>query len=305
MTHRFHPDRLSAATAAAQHGLLNPVQARAAGVSDAARRYRRRSGRYERALPNVDRIGGVGETWEQQIAAALLWAGPGSTASHGTAAALWAFDGCSPGQVEITTPRNLRAEGAGHILVHRYQVLLPDEVQNLRGIDLTSPARTLLDLAAVVRPNRLETALDSALRRKQVTLAQLRLTLSLNARPGRRGVRAFRAALDLRDGSTPPHRGLEKKLWRLLNSSDLPLPLREYPLIEGGREIYRIDFAHPDRMLAIEADSWEHHSDRVSWSNDQTRSNVLTARGWRVLRFTYYDVTERPEYVLKTIRDSL
>ncbi len=302
----LHPDRLSASTAAAQHGLLNHAQARAAGVQDRARHYRRRTGRYERVLPKVDRIGGAVQSWHQEVVAALLWAGPGSVASHRCAAALWGFDSCPRGPVEITTLRNLRSDDAKHVVIHRYQTLLPDEVETLGDIKLTGVARTLLDLAAVVRSGRLEAAMDSALRRKQVTLPQLRLTLSRNARRGRRGIRAFRRALDLRDHSyVPLHPGLEKKIWRLIEASDLPTPLREYPIIEGGKEIYRIDFAYPDGMLAIEADGWEYHSDRGSWSNDQGRSNVLTVRGWRLLRFTEEDATERPHELIATIFSSL
>lgn len=91
----------------------------------------------------------------------------------------------------------------------------------------------------------------------------------------------------------------------MIFSSDLPRPVREYPVIENEREIYRIDLAYPDQMLAIEADSWEHHSDRISWSKDHARSNVLTVRGWRVLRFTYEDAVGRPDYVIEMIKRSL
>jgi very-short-patch-repair endonuclease len=302
----FHPDRLSASTAAAQHGVLNQTQARAAGVSDRARQYRRRTGRYERVLPKVDRIAGSVQTWHQQVVGALLWAGPASVASHRCAAALWGFDSCPPGSVEITSPRNLRCEIAEHVTIHRYQVLTEDEVETLGDIRLTAPPRTLLDLAAVVRSDRLDAAMDSALRRKQVTLPQLRLTLSRNARRGRRGIQAFRRALDVRDGGyVASHRGLQKKIWRLIEASDLPTPLQEYPVIEGDKEIYRIDFAYPDRMMAIEADGWEFHSDRRSWSNDQGRSNVLTIRGWRLLRFTDQDATETQDDLIAMIFDSL
>ena len=305
-THARHPDRLCAATAASQHGVLNSTQCRAAGLTDGARQHRRRTGRLEPVLPTVDRIGGATETWEQQVMAALLWAGPGSVASHRCAAALWRFDSCPQGLVEITTPRHLRSAAADHIVIHRYQVLRPDEIDSCGEIQVTAAARTLLDLAAVVSANRLESAMDSGLRRGQVTLPQLRLTLARNARRGRRGVQAFRRALDLRDGSfVALHPGLERRLWKLIGTSGLPLPLREYPVIEGGKQIYRIDFAYPDAMLAIEADGWEHHSDRMSWSRDQGRSNVLTARGWRLLRFTYQDLDQTPDDVVSAIRRSL
>ena len=302
----LHPDRICASTAASQYGLLNHAQTQAAGVSAKAVGYRRRTGRYERVLPKVERVGGAADCWEQQVVGALLWAGEGSAASHRCAAGLWRFDSCGRDLVEITTPRNLRSEDGKHVLIHRYSSLLPDEVETIGSIRVTAPARTLLDLAAVVPTDRLEIAMDSALRRKQTTLPELRLALSRNARRGRRGVQAFRRSLDLRDSSyVPPHPGLERKLRALIESSDLPQPLREYPVIQNGKEIYRLDFAYPDRMLAIEADSWEHHSDRISWSKDQGRGNVLTPLGWRVLHFTHEHVTVHPAYVIDTIRKSL
>lgn len=275
-------------------------------MSDKARRYRRSTGRYERLLPTIDKLGGAVETWEQLVVAALLWAGAGSAASHRCAGALWGFDGCPRGPVDITTPRNLRSQDAAHIVIHRYNTLLGEEVSTLGPVDLTAPARTLLDLATVVPPARLEIAMDSALRRRLVTLPELRLTLSLNARRGRRGVRSFRAALAVRDDSyVPPHSPLERKLARLIQEAALPDPLRQYPVIENGREIYRIDFAYPDQMLAIEVDGWEHHSDRISWSKDRRRGNVLTMRGWRVLHFTYEDITKDPLGVIQAVREAL
>ena len=75
--------------------------------------------------------------------------------------------------------------------------------------------------------------------------------------------------------------------------------------MEAGREIYRIDFAYPEQMVAIEADGWAYHSDRISWSADQVRANVLTVRGWRVLRFTEHDVSHRPDWVIDSIAGAL
>lgn len=171
---------------------------------------------------------------------------------------------------------------------------------------LTTPPRTLLDLAAVVPRSRLEVAMDSCLRRRLATVEDLQATLDRHARSGRRGVRSFREALSLRSPAyRPPHSALERKLWRLIASSPLPTPVREHPVVEGGREIYRIDFAYPEHMLAIEADGWTYHSDRLAWSSDQVRANVLTVRGWRVLRFTHHDVTNRRGWIIETISRSL
>jgi hypothetical protein len=296
-------ERLLASTARAQIGLINSRQLRAAGIYPEAQRHRRETGRLEPLLPKILRVGGAPETWKQKLLAVQLWGGPDAFVSHRSAAALWGFDGCPPGgPLEVTSGRCLRSVRAVDVTAHRYTVLYTDEVGELGPFRLTGPARTLLDLAAVVRLDRLEIAMDSALRLKLVSADLLQLTLERHARRGRRGVRAFRAALQARGlGYVPPHAGLERKLARLIGDSDLPPPVREHPIVENGRELYRIDFAYPDRLLAIEADSWRHHSDRISWSGDQVRGNVLAVRGWRLLRFTDHDVTHDPARVLESI----
>lgn len=257
-------------------------------------------------MPKTVRIGGAPCSWEQDVLAALIWAGAGAAISHRSAAALWGFDGCAPDVVELTSHRVLRSRMADGIVTHRYAALDADEITSLGPIRLTTPARTLLDLAAVVRPPRLEIALDSGLRRGLVTVEELHATLRRHARCGRRGIRPFRSALlERTPGYVPPNSGLERKLARLIAESRLPSPVREHPVMENGREVYRIDFAYPDHMLAIEADGWAYHSDRVAWSADQVRANVLTVRGWRVLRFTLYDVTQRPAWVIDSIAQAL
>lgn len=303
---RDHPDRLAATTARTQYGVINRRQLQAAGLGTDAIRHRRESGRLEPCLPKTLRIGGAPSSWEQDLSAALLWAGEGAAISHRSAAALWGLDGCRPGVVELTSHRLLRSELAEGLICHRYAALDADEVTTMGPLRLTTPSRTLLDLAAVVPPARLEVALDSSLRRRLTTLENLQTTLYRHARCGRRGVRSFRAVLDQRaPGYLPPHSALERKLARLIVSSPLPSPVRQHPVLEGGREIYRIDFAYPEQMLAIEADGWTYHSDRISWSSDQVRTNILTVRGWRVLRFTHHDVTTRPAWIIESIASAL
>ena len=301
-----HPDRLSASTARAQYGVINHRQLQAAGLGTEAIRHRRESGRLERRLPKTLRVGGAPSSWEQDLSAALLWAGEGAVISHRSAAALWGLDGCRPDVVELTSHRLLRSQLSEGLVCHRYSTLEADEITTIGPLRLTTPPRTLLDLAAVVPHSRLEVALDSCLRRRLATLEDLQATLHRHARCGRRGVRSFRAALTVRSpGYRPPHSALERKLGRLIASSQLPRPVREHPVVEAGREIYRIDFAYPEQMLAIEADGWMYHSDRIAWSSDQVRANVLTVRGWRVLRFTAHDLTKRPSWVIETISIAL
>ncbi|MCW2529599.1 MAG: hypothetical protein JWM76_4459, partial [Pseudonocardiales bacterium] len=70
--------------------------------------------------------------------------------------------------------------------------------------------------------------------------------------------------------------------------------------LEDGQNAY-LDVAFPHLRLAIEIDGWAHHSDVDRFRGDRTRQNALVSLGWTVLRFTWADLTERPEYVLATI----
>jgi very-short-patch-repair endonuclease len=79
------------------------------------------------------------------------------------------------------------------------------------------------------------------------------------------------------------------------------MPHFQYELDIGGRR-RRIDFAYPDRKLAIEVDGYEFHSSKPQFETDRLRSNELTFAGWHVLRFSWDQVIHRPNYVVATIQ---
>lgn len=60
-----------------------------------------------------------------------------------------------------------------------------------------------------------------------------------------------------------------------------------------------------EQRLVVEIDGWAYHSTPDRFQGDRTRQNRIVAAGWDVLRFTWRDVTERPGYVIATIRATL
>ncbi len=72
-------------------------------------------------------------------------------------------------------------------------------------------------------------------------------------------------------------------------------------LVDGAAIV--VDVAFVERKLAIEVDGWAYHSDVDRFRRDRQRQNSLVSLGWTVLRFTWADLTERPDYVLSTILD--
>jgi len=89
----------------------------------------------------------------------------------------------------------------------------------------------------------------------------------------------------------------------ILRDAGLPEPTRQYEVRNGDGVVARIDFAYPDRRLAIELDGFECHTNR--FQRDRSRQNGLVLRGWTVLRFTWADVVERPDYVVATLATAL
>jgi hypothetical protein len=123
---------------------------------------------------------------------------------------------------------------------------------------------------------------------------------------GRRGLgRARRLiAKRIREGARPESR-LTRKLLNLIVAAALPIPVSLHEIRLPDGRILHPDLAYPDLMIAIEADSYKHHGDDRGWRSDIHRDNGLQPAGWIVLRFTWDDVVNKPDYVIQTITDAL
>jgi hypothetical protein len=129
--------------------------------------------------------------------------------------------GFEPDLVEVTVPRNRRRAVPG--IVHRPRTLPQVDVTTLDAITVTTPTRTLLDVAAVVPGDVVEEALDDALRRTLVSLSRLRWRMHETARRGTPGAATMRALIDARVGvSAVPQSVFETKLLRLLKLAGFP-----------------------------------------------------------------------------------
>jgi very-short-patch-repair endonuclease len=290
--------------ASAQHGLLSRAQAHAIGLSKDSIYRRVQSGKWELVLPGVYRIAGSPPGWHQDLMAACLWAGRGAAASHRAAAALWKLDGFAPGITELSTTRNLTCRAPG-ILMHRVNRLTPAETTVVSSIPVTTPTRTLFDLAGIVEQQLVEAALDDSLRRRLASLPRLRWAAREFGGHGRGGVSAMKQLLKERGPESPPGSRLETRLIRLLRDSRLPKPRRQYEIREGGKLIARVDLAYPEARLAIEADGYRYHSARSAWQHDRVRRNALTSRDWQVLHITWEDLQLRPKEILGEIARTL
>ena len=166
--------------------------------------------------------------------------------------------------------------------VHRSRSLTRRDVRWRDGIPVTSPARTLLDLATVLPERALRRAARQAQALKLVTIRELReITERCNGHHGAAKLRAVVA-----DGPAPTRSPLEDVLLDLLDGAGIQRPEINAPLRLGGETIIP-DFLWRDRRLAIEADSVTWHDHKLTRENDARKQAILEAHGWRVLRITH------------------
>jgi very-short-patch-repair endonuclease len=296
-------DGLIAALAARQLAVFSREQAVELGASPRQVQLRVAQGQWESPLPGVYRIVGAEPDHRQWAMAAALWAGEGALASHGTAGFLWGIEGARAGKPElwVPSPRNPRS---GLVIVHRGTRVDRADKTMLGPIPITTPIRTLIDLSARMEDDRLLAAMESVFRMDLGTPERLAARLEALGGSGRPGAARLEQLLVRRGDGRALESVLEGKVWLLLQRSGLPLPMRQHWVSTfGGR--YRLDFAWPDRKLALECDGWEHHGDRVAFGKDRDRLSELVASGWRVLLVTWDASTRRPKRVVRWVEMAL
>jgi very-short-patch-repair endonuclease len=188
--------------------------------------------------------------------------------------------------------------GSGRI-VRRTRYLERKDVRQIGPIRVTSPARTLVDVAGVVTPNELESALDEFVGLRLISVNAVANYVADRRLEHRPGAGRLRELLEDRRNGVP-QKELERRFLRLVKKYRLPSPIRQKP---SGRS--KIDFAYPELMIAIEVDGWNTHGTPRALDSDLDRQNGLVLHRWRVLRFTWKQVTQRPDEVAATIRAAL
>ena len=259
----------------------------------------------ERLSIGVFRVRGAPVTYQQRLVAACLAIGSEAAASHRAATMLHDLLRYRTSPIEVTTNRLRSPEIAG-VVVHRLADLHERWVQLVDGVRVTSVARTLVDLGAVASPRTVEAALDRAAGRRLVTYREVRDAMIAVARQGRRGVGTIRPLLDARIGRVFPVGVLEARMASLLHNAGLPEATPEYTVTdEHGGFIAVVDFAYPDRRLAIEVDGYEFHSTPKAVDHGNARDRLLAAARWAVLHVSWNEVERHGEHVADQIREVL
>jgi len=266
-------------------------QLRALGLSASAIEHRVRTGRLRPLWRGVYAVGRLSLTREGWWMAAVLACGDGALLSHISAAMLWGIRAGGPMAIHVSVPRSRDARHEG-IVVHRRTNFGPQEARRHKGIPVTSPACTLVDIATGLSEGQLEAAVNEADKLDLIGAADLRLKLDGLRRPGHARLRKLldRPTFVLTDSE------LERQFARISTKAGLPKPLTQ-AMVNG----HRVDFFYPDLDLVVETDGLRYHRTPTQQSRDLARDQAHTAAGLSTLRFTHAQVKFESAYVEETL----
>lgn len=291
------PDKELAELARRQYGVVARRQLTELGLATGAINVRVVNGRLHVLHRGVYAVGHTRLTDKGRWMAAVLAAGPGAVLSHTVAAALWEMRPWRDRNLHVTAPAQRTRRG-----IRSHCSRLPaDEVTVHDGIPVTSPARTLFDLAAVVSIEQLRRAANEAEIRRlwdAISLADL-----LDRHPRRPGAATVRAMIAT-PGAGITRSALEELFLGLVNDTRLLRPETNVALWIGGRFI-EVDCLWREQHVIVELDGYETHRTRAAYENDRARDRMLTAAGWHVMRITWRQLHAETEAIVRDLRSLL
>ena len=294
--HRTHDPAVElAARAKRQHGVIARRQIAELGLG---RHYIDRQvqrGRLHVLHRGVYAVGHRSLSRHGRWMAAVLAVGDGAVLRQRSAAVLWKIREGEPALIEIAAPREHRRPG---IAVQR-TVLPRDERDEHEGLPVTTPARTLLDLAAILDEHQLARGCEraEALRLGSPTSLQ-NLVDRYPRRPGTPSLR--RLIEERRIVPTTTANDIERGFLTFLDANGLPRPL-----VNERVDPFTPDFRWTRQRLIVELDGFETHGTRAAFERDRARDRALTAAGWRVVRITGRQLENDPATLAGELRAML
>ena len=292
--------RRIAELAARQHGVVSFEQLRRLGLTKSGVTRRVKAGFLHPLHRGVYAVGIPTSSIRARYLGAVFALGSGAALSHRSAAALWGLRPNASGRLEVSVARH--REGPPGVTVHRTRVLAPQDVTERDGIPVTSVARTLLDLSAVVRPSDLEVAVDRA---ERLALFDLNAVVDVLERAnGRRGAGLLRRIVAAYGPSTQKSE-LERRFKELLETApDVRRPAFN-ALVDGETGTHEVDAYWCEEGLAVQLDGFEFHRTRRDREKDAASDGDLELAGLRVMRLTWDDATVNGRRTLRRLRLSL
>jgi very-short-patch-repair endonuclease len=286
-------DRKLAAIAGEAHGNVSREELLDAGITGTQIRSRLRKGSLFLEYPGVYRVGHQAPSTEASYMAAVKACGRDALLCGQAAAYLLDLLKGEMPPPEVVTTAKRRITG---IITHRSRTNLSLDAWKWRGVPVTSPARTLVDIAASVALNQLARAFHEARIRYGTTVEDVELVVQ--RRPSSRGAKKLKHVIRGDAGVTLS--SLERRFLWLLRKAGLPLPITNRISLGGY-----VDCRWPDYRLIVELDSYRYHASRHAWEKDRHRERVARAAGFEFRRYTYGDVFEHPRLMLAELRQLL
>jgi hypothetical protein len=280
-------ERLLDRLGSSAHGVVTRGELLGAGISEDEIRHRVHTGALIREYAGVYRVGHQAPSLEARYMAAVKACGEGAALSGRAAAYLLGLVKGRPPAPEVTAPTLRRLKGVRTRRSRRLEATI------CRGVPVTTPPRTLVDIAADTPEHELARACHEAGVRYRTTPGEVEAVLE--RRPRAKGAAKLRR---IQRGETKVALSkLEARFLRLLSEAGLPLPVTNRPA--GGR---RVDCRWAEHRLTVELDSYTYHHSRYAWEQDRRRERQARARGDEFRRYTWADVVEDPRYMLAELR---
>jgi very-short-patch-repair endonuclease len=291
---RAPKDRLIGELAARQYGVVSRSQLLAMGIGAGAIHTRLRKHYLHPLHRGVYAVGHLALLPLAREMAAVLACGKGAAVSHRSAAVVWhLLPATDDGHIDVTVPAMGRRCRPG-LRIHRSRRLRPQDVRHVRGLPVTAPWRTLVDLADTASDRELERATHEAITRRLISAR--RLLADTERYRGRRGIGRLKRLLEDNDSTTLTRSEAEERFLALVRAAQLPPP--EVNVRVHGHEV---DFLWREQGLAVEVDGFQFHSTRAAFERDRNRDAELQSAGLRVLRVTWRQVVETPYATLTNL----
>jgi very-short-patch-repair endonuclease len=288
-----HRDQVVGGFADRQHGVVSREQLLAAGVGRGAIVRAVEAGRLRPVFRGVYAVGHVALRREGCWMAALLACGESAALSHRTAATVWGLLTGPALPVDVTTAT---AKGRKHRQITTHRMLLaPFDALVRDNLRVTTPSRTIVDLAATLQGRALRETVERAQDLRRFDPSDIRETLArAQRRPGARRLHDLITLMSPDKDNARSH--LERLFLALTRRARLPKPATNHEI--AGR---RRDFAWPEQRFVVETDGYRYHSSRQAKRRDHRRDRQLTALGWRPVRFTYEEIAFEPGEVAQEL----
>ncbi len=223
--------------------------------------------------------------------------------SHRTALELWGLPGARRTKPTILGPHGSKSSSR-FVSIRQTRSLNSVDLAMCDGIRVTTPLRSLIDSCEALDEATIGAVLSEAVRAGHFEYTDIPLRIAELGSRGRRGLGKLRRVVLSRTETDRFLNSYEQLAHRVVASGGFPRPVPQFRLSIGGKTFF-VDFAWPDYRVIMECDSMLAHSSPEQLQADLARQNLILGSGWTVLRFTYWDIHDRPAEVMRTLAQFL